>query len=57
MIYYFQRLVILYKNVTILFKTYEICFIWVQVETKAACCLLQAMQLRFGLSKFIYEKC
>ena len=41
---------------TILIKTLELCFICVHEETNASCCLLQAMQQKYSLSKCICKK-
>ena len=41
----------------ILIKTYEFCFLWIQVETNAYC-LLQSMQPKFSFSRCIcFEAC
>ena len=38
-------------------KSHKLCFIYFHIETNASCCLLQAMQQRFDLSRCICKKC
>ena len=35
---------------------HERSFIWIHIETNASCCLLQGIQVRFGLNKCICKK-
>ena len=39
------------------FKTHELCFICIHVETNAPCCLLQVMQQGLDLGRCIQKKC
>ena len=41
------------RNGTSLFKPNELCFISIQIETNVCCCLLQAVQQRFSLDRYI----
>ena len=47
---------ILWRDDTILICSHKLCSIRVNAETNASCWLFQAVQQRFGWSKWIYKK-